>query len=84
LNQRKNELTVPLRSSNGATFQIAPGPLKFDAFCTKAEVNWDDKQRDSIVVASSQAARGSHSFVSLLLLTTAAHQKENGRVTSDS
>jgi hypothetical protein len=83
LNQRNNELTVPLRSSNGATFQIAPGPLKFDA-CTKAEVNCDDKQRDPIVVASSQAARGSHSFVSLLLLTTAAHQKENGRVTSDS
>lgn len=53
-NQRKNKLTVPLGTSNVATFQLAPGYAKFSAFCAEAEVNYDEEQSNPITVESSQ------------------------------
>lgn len=53
-NQRKNRLTVPLGTSNVATFQLAPGYAKFSAFCAEADVDYDDEQSDPITVEPSQ------------------------------
>ena len=52
-NQRKNKLTIPLDSSNVATFQLAPGYAKFNAFCAEAEVDYDAEQHDPITVNST-------------------------------
>jgi len=41
--QRKHQLTVPLGASNNvATFHMAPGCDKFEAFCTEIEADLDD------------------------------------------
>jgi hypothetical protein len=53
-NQRKNKLSVPLGPSNCATFQLAPGYAKFNAFCAEADVDYDDEQCHPITVESSQ------------------------------
>jgi hypothetical protein len=53
-NQRKNRPTVPLGTSNVATFQLAPGYAKFRAICPEAEVDYDDEQNNPVTVASSQ------------------------------
>jgi hypothetical protein len=44
-NQRKNELSVPLGTSNCATFQLAPGHAKFDAFRAEADVDCNNAIR---------------------------------------
>jgi hypothetical protein len=54
-NQRKNKLSVPLGASNCATFKLAPGHAKFEAFCAKADVDYDDEQCHPITVESLQA-----------------------------
>jgi transposase InsO family protein len=53
-NQRKNRLTVPLGSSNVATFQLAPGYSKFNAFCAEAEVDYEKEQEDPIIIDASE------------------------------
>ena len=37
----KHQLTVPLDYNNVATFHLAPGYSKFDAFCAEAKINED-------------------------------------------
>jgi hypothetical protein len=53
-NERKNKLSVPLGTSNCATFHLAPGHAKFDAFCAEADVDHDHEQCHPITVESSQ------------------------------
>ena len=49
-NGRKNKLTVPLgKTDNVATFFIAPGYRKFEAFCAKAEMDYAQEQLDPII-----------------------------------
>jgi hypothetical protein len=55
-NQRKNKLSVPLGTSSCATFQLAPGHAKFNAFCAEADVDYDDKQRHPITADALQVA----------------------------
>jgi hypothetical protein len=55
-NQRKNKLSVPLGTSSCATFQLAPGHAKFNAFCAEADVDYNDKQRHPITADALQVA----------------------------
>ena len=52
--QRKHKLTIPLdKASNVATFHLAPGYNKFEAFC--AEAGLDPKQEDTKPIIAEEA-----------------------------
>jgi hypothetical protein len=55
-NQRKHKLTIPLsRTSNVATYNLAPGYTKFMSFCAEAEVDYRAEQDYPIICLPAQA-----------------------------
>jgi hypothetical protein len=52
---RHNRLSIPLgRNNNVATFGTAPGYRKSKAFCTTAELNYEEEQVDPIIATPAE------------------------------